>query len=279
MTEEHPRNPEFVDTDDSFSPSPKSAPKQSLLVDIVLGLSVLNISAALVAVIWIYVSVRLAALVIIFGGFGLFAAMMARRRLVFTFLFFFVLSGYEAIVLEEYIVSRLGGHAVIDSLDNLARDDMGSVFHFKVGEPKIELAGQSTMASKAGDSRTGASFSYVVPFVEKSWTKKKPVTVFATCATTDSGVAVKVPNVASCGDYGAKYRKAVAVPESGYFRAIDNATDTHHLKVADEPLLVQFVRDPAEYIYRKQQLALWFPVGMNGLYLLLILGMAIFKRE
>ena len=245
----------------------------SVLMDILIGLVVLNTASALIAAIWIYISIRLAVFVVIFGGFGLFAGMISwRPNLASLFLFFFILGGYEAIVLEEYITATLGGAVDNMKVADAPAHEGKSLFYFEDGNIRPALTGKSSVTSKAGDSRAGASFSYVVPYVDKHWNPSMPVQVWAVCSITKAGPTGTLHSSASeCGDFNVKTKTAVAVPESGFFRAIDNAVDRHKLKVAPNALIVEFVDDPAEYIYNKQKWVIWFPVVINAIFIVTVL--------
>jgi hypothetical protein len=254
---------------------------QSLILDLIIGAVVLNAASALVAALWIYVSYRLAAVVIIFGAFGLLAGMMSwRPRLSTLFLFFFVLSGYEAIVLEEYIVAALGGGVENLKVEDTPRFKEASLFHFADGAPQLDKVGQSAVVSKAGDTRAGAAFSAVAPYVAKGWTPAQPVTVWAACHVTKAGATGTLSfSARECGDFGVSSRRAVAQPLSGFSRAIDNAVETHGLKAHSDALIVLFVDDPGAYLYNKRKWVVWFPVAINGLFVLVVLITAFRARQ
>ena len=229
------------------------------------------------AAVWIFVSIRLAAFIVIFGAFGLFMIIQWRPRLLSLFVFFFILAGYEAIALEAYLVAAFGAETDIDNLDAANEHHGASVFEFSNGAVKLGKVGKSSMVGKVGDSRSGGSFSFVAPFVSDDWKESDPVTVWATCSRTDAGIMPRV-GVNACGDFGTSSMKAVAEPRSGFFRAIDNAIAAHDLREAENALLVRFVPDPTSYIESKSRVALWLPVLFNGLFIAAILITALLKK-
>ena len=287
MTTQDPTKQENIDARSPISSSEplttahRTHRRPGLAQDIILGVLVLNGAAAVVAAIWIFVSIRLAALVVIFGAFGLFAVMVQRPRLSPMFLFFFILSGYEAIVLEEYLVAAFGGYEKDVRVSMISQYPDVSIVEFSDGHTRLDLFGKNVMASKAGDSRVGVSYSFVAPYVSAGWKREQPVTVFATCHLSTAGNTGSVnASIDGCGDFGVSTKTAVVVPESGFFRAREDAIARHGIQADPNALFVEFVADPMKYIYDKRTWTIWFPLVINGLFILTILIIGIiFNRH
>jgi len=149
-----------------------------------------------------------------------------------------------------------------------------TVFHFREGSVRSDLAGSSAIMGRSGKtSSSQIGTVYVAPVVPDDWKKDQTVFVWA----VDQSGRDDLPRRKYWKEKSAKGLRVIGATQENYRKAIAASERIYKLYSAKDAVLVHWTNNADETIHEARMNFLLYNVVFSGIWILLFVILKIFK--